>query len=100
MDPSEPSVDELVALLQQRVERRRAAGEYPDDLEERLDAHFRRLVGPGPGVSPERWAELDARVAALTPRGRDRRSRRTRVDDDLVAMRAAIEALAHLTRAV
>jgi SAM-dependent methyltransferase len=100
MDPSEPSVDELVALLQERVARRRADGEYPDDLEERLDAHYRRLVGPGPGVSPQRWAELDARIAALERPERDRRSRRARIDDELANVRAAVETLAHLTRAV
>lgn len=100
MDASEPSVDELVALLQARVAQRRADGEYPADLEERLDAHYRRLVAPAPGVSPQRWAELEARLAALESTKGDRRSRRGRVDDDLVAMRAAIETLASLTRAV
>jgi O-antigen chain-terminating methyltransferase len=100
MDASEPSVDELVALLQARVAQRRAAGEYPADLEERLEAHYRRLVGPGSGVSPQRWAELDARIAALEGTGSGRRSRGARVEQDLENMRAAIETLARLTRAV
>src|SRR6266550_6307605 len=100
MDPSEPSVDELVALLRERVARRRADGEYPDDLEERLDAHYRRLVGPGSGVSAQRWAELDARIAALERPERDRRSRRARIDDELATLRTAVETLARLTRAV
>jgi SAM-dependent methyltransferase len=100
MDPSAPSVDELVALLQERVERRRAAGEYPDDLEERLDAHYRRLVGPGPGVAPQVWADLDAAIGALEHPEGDRRLRRARAGDDVAALRSAIEALARVTRAV
>jgi SAM-dependent methyltransferase len=100
MDPSEPSVDELVATLQARVAERRAAGEYPDDLEDRLDAHFRRLIGPGSGVPQERWAELDARVAALEPPPAGRLPRRPHVADDIASLRAAIETLARLTREV
>lgn len=100
MDPSEPSVDELVALLAARVEQRRAAGEYPDDLEERLDAHYRRLVGPGPGVAPQSWAELDARIAALRAPAAKTRGRRPNVEGELASMRAAIEELARMTRAV
>lgn len=100
MDASEPSVDELVALLQARVAERRAAGEYPADLEERLDAHYRRVVGPAPSVSPKRWAELDARIAALERPERDRRTRGARMEHDLDNMRAAIETLARLTHAV
>jgi SAM-dependent methyltransferase len=100
MDASEPSVDELVALLQARVAQRRAAGEYPADLEERLEAHYRRLVGPGSGVSPQRWAELDARIAALERPESGRRSRGARVEQELENMRAAIETLARLTHAV
>lgn len=38
-------VDALIDQLRQRVEERRAAGEYPADLEERLDAHFRSIEG-------------------------------------------------------
>ena len=100
MDASEPSVDELVALLQARVAQRRAEGEYPADLEERLEAHYRRLVGPGSGVSPQRWAELDARLAALEAPQGERRSRRGRVEDDARGPARAIETLARLTRAV
>jgi SAM-dependent methyltransferase len=100
MDAPEPSVDELVAILQARVAKRRAEGEYPADLEERLDAHYRRLAGRDSGVSSQRWAELDARIAALEQPDRDRRLRRARIDDQLASMRAAIETLARLTRAV
>jgi SAM-dependent methyltransferase len=89
-----------VAALQARVERRRAAGEYPDDLEERLDAHYRRLVGPGPGVTQDRWAELDARIAALEHPPRARLKGLARVEEDLAAMRAAIASLAEMTHAV
>jgi len=100
MDAPEPSVDELVAHLQARVAKRRAEGEYPADLEERLEAHYRRLVGTGSGIAPQRWAELDARIAALEQPDRERRLRRARIDDELTNMRAAIETLARLTRAV
>ena len=100
MDAPEPSVDELVALLQARVAQRRAAGEYPEDLEEQLDAHYRRLVGPGPGVAPATWAELDARVAAVSRRTTDRRPWMTRIDADLSAMSRAIEELARVVREV
>jgi SAM-dependent methyltransferase len=100
MDPSEPSVDELVARLQERVAQRRAAGEYPDGLEDGLDAHFRRLLAPAPGVPAEWWNELDARMAAIARPAGERRSRRAHVEDDLAAMRAAIETLARVTRAV
>jgi SAM-dependent methyltransferase len=100
MDPSEPSVDELVARLAARVAQRRAAGEYPDDLEDRLDDHFRRLLGPAAGVPADLWGELDTVVAAVARPAGERRSRRTHVEDDLAAMRTAIETLARVTRAV
>src|SRR5713226_5304359 len=41
-DPA-ADVDSLVAQLQAKVSERRAQGLYPDDLEDDLDAHFRRL---------------------------------------------------------
>ena len=99
MDASEPSVDELVAMLQARVAHRRVAGEYPTDLEERLDAHYRRLVAPASPVTPQVWSELDAAIGALE-QSPGRRSRRGRDDDDLAAMRAAIATLARTVRAV
>lgn len=37
-------VDELVERLERRVEERRAAGDYPDGLEEELDTQFRRIL--------------------------------------------------------
>src|SRR4051812_38284506 len=98
MDASEPSVDELVAILQARVAQRRAAGEYPADLEERLDAHYRRLVASGSPRAPELWSQLDTQIAALA-QAAGRRSRRGKDDDDLAAMRAAITTLARVTRA-
>lgn len=39
-----PDLDEVVAELRRRVERRREAGEYPPGLEHDLDDHFRRIV--------------------------------------------------------
>jgi O-antigen chain-terminating methyltransferase len=38
------AIDDLVARLKSRVEERRAAGEYPDGLEEELERHFHRIV--------------------------------------------------------
>lgn len=43
-DRPEESVDELVALLKQRVAEREQAGEYPPGLEDELDAHFGRIA--------------------------------------------------------
>jgi SAM-dependent methyltransferase len=48
-DPSQPppnvapNVDELIAQLRAKVEERRAAGEYPAELEADMAAHFRRI---------------------------------------------------------
>jgi 2-polyprenyl-3-methyl-5-hydroxy-6-metoxy-1,4-benzoquinol methylase len=42
--PSSTAIDDLVARLKTRVEERRAAGEYPDGLEEELEQHFKRIV--------------------------------------------------------
>jgi SAM-dependent methyltransferase len=38
-----PTIDELIGLLQARVEQRRQAGSYPPDLEERMSTHFERI---------------------------------------------------------
>jgi O-antigen chain-terminating methyltransferase len=38
-----PEIDELLGVLKERVDQRRAAGMYPPELEEELDAHFRRI---------------------------------------------------------
>ena len=43
-DGDRPSIDDLVAELKARVAARRASGEYPEDLEESLDAHFRWIA--------------------------------------------------------
>lgn len=47
-------MDALVAELRARVERRRAEGAYPPDLEEQLDAHFGRVTSRLPGASYDR----------------------------------------------
>lgn len=39
-----PKMDELLDELRRRVAERRASGEYPEDLEQNLDAHFRRIA--------------------------------------------------------
>jgi 2-polyprenyl-3-methyl-5-hydroxy-6-metoxy-1,4-benzoquinol methylase len=58
-------LDSLVAELRSRIEQRRAAGEYPDDLEATLDDHFERLVGVRPRSSPALHDELQAILSAL-----------------------------------
>lgn len=57
-------VDALVARLEARVAQRRAAGEYPADLETTLDAHWRNLAPPPDALAQERLDELDAAIAA------------------------------------
>lgn len=65
-----PDVDELVEELRSRVEQRRRDGLYPDDLVDRLDDHFRRIVGERSVVDfaavQRRLDALDA-VAAFDP---------------------------------
>jgi len=61
----EVDLDSVVAELRSRIERRRAAGEYPDDLEATLDDHFDRLVGVRPRSSPALHDELQAILSAL-----------------------------------
>lgn len=39
-----PDIEALVAVLKSRVEERRSSGHYPAGLEEKLDAHFRRIA--------------------------------------------------------
>lgn len=62
------SVDDLVERLRSRVRERRSNGEYPDGLEEALDAHFRRIVfhrsRPHLGQLREAVATFDERLAA------------------------------------
>lgn len=43
-DEDKHAVDDLIERLHERVEERRAAGDYPDGLEEDLDQHFRRIA--------------------------------------------------------
>ena len=73
--PSDPShdsaaervvdLDSVVADLRSRIEQRRLAGEYPDDLEATLDDHFDRLVGVRPRSSPALHDELQGVLSAL-----------------------------------
>jgi 2-polyprenyl-3-methyl-5-hydroxy-6-metoxy-1,4-benzoquinol methylase len=44
-DPSPPDLERLLTTLRDRVERRRADGEYPPGLEAQLDGHFARVTG-------------------------------------------------------
>src|SRR5690348_11218987 len=42
--PPSTAIDDLITRLKSRVEERRAAGEYPEDLERELEEHFQRIV--------------------------------------------------------
>jgi hypothetical protein len=64
----QPSVDDLVERLRERVEERRRSGVYPDDLERDLDEHFQRIAAHR--VDPydfeilrRKLGELDAAMA-------------------------------------
>ena len=63
------SLDDLIAELRTRIEQRREAGEYPDDLESTLDDHFDRLVGVRPRSSPALHDELQSVLSALGQHG-------------------------------
>lgn len=71
-DPSNDSsveravdLERVIAELRSRIEQRREAGEYPEDLESALDDHFDRLVGVRPRSSPALHEELQAVLSAL-----------------------------------
>jgi SAM-dependent methyltransferase len=58
-------VEALLRELQQRVEARRARGEYPVGLEETLDEHFERLIGDRPAASPAMYEDLRVALGEL-----------------------------------
>jgi 2-polyprenyl-3-methyl-5-hydroxy-6-metoxy-1,4-benzoquinol methylase len=58
-------LDSVIAELKARIEQRRIAGEYPDDLEATLDEHFDRLVGVRPRSSPALHSELQGALQEL-----------------------------------
>ncbi|HEX4491672.1 MAG TPA: methyltransferase domain-containing protein [Acidimicrobiia bacterium] len=62
---SDPDLEKLVAELRDRVEARRNAGAYPDDLEESLEQHFTQLIGPRSRVAPQAFDELDSQIRDL-----------------------------------
>ncbi len=62
-------LDAVIAELRTRIEERRDAGEYPDDLESTLDDHFDRLVGVRPRSSPALQDELQSVLRALEQHG-------------------------------
>ena len=84
--PSDPSrdsaagnpvdLDIVIAELKARIEERRRAGEYPEDLEETLDEHFDRLVGVRPRSTPALHSELQAALRELSTQ----RFTRARID--------------------
>jgi 2-polyprenyl-3-methyl-5-hydroxy-6-metoxy-1,4-benzoquinol methylase len=64
-DPNPPDLEQLLATLRDRIERRRAVGEYPPGVEADLDAHFARLTGDRPPTPAFLLAELDEALDAL-----------------------------------
>jgi 2-polyprenyl-3-methyl-5-hydroxy-6-metoxy-1,4-benzoquinol methylase len=64
-DIDQPDIDQLLATLRDRVERRRLDGAYPPGLEADLDDHFRRLTGGRPPTPSFLLAELDQAVGEL-----------------------------------
>jgi 2-polyprenyl-3-methyl-5-hydroxy-6-metoxy-1,4-benzoquinol methylase len=54
-----PDLRRLLATLRDRVEKRRADGEYPPGLEAELDGHFERLTGDRPPTPSFLLAELE-----------------------------------------
>jgi SAM-dependent methyltransferase len=82
-DPSRDSaagnpvdLDTVIAELKARIEERRRAGDYPEDLEETLDEHFDRLVGVRPRSTPALHSELQAALRELSTQ----RFTRARID--------------------
>jgi 2-polyprenyl-3-methyl-5-hydroxy-6-metoxy-1,4-benzoquinol methylase len=74
--PSDPSrdsaagnpvdLDTVIAELKARIQERRRAGDYPEDLEETLDEHFDRLVGVRPRSTPALHSELQAALREMS----------------------------------
>ena len=69
-------LDSVIAELKARIEERRRAGDYPEDLEETLDEHFDRLVGVRPRSTPALHSELQAALRELSTQ----RFTRARID--------------------
>jgi len=59
-------LDAVIDELRARIEERRLAGDYPDELEETLDEHFDRLVGVRPRSTPALHSELQAVLRELS----------------------------------
>ncbi len=59
----DPTTDDLVAEVRRRAAERRANGEYPPGLEDRLDAHFARVAARR--AVPYDFDALRARLAAV-----------------------------------
>ncbi len=64
-DEQAPDLEQLLATLRDRVEQRRAKGEYPPGLEADLDGHFLRLTGDRPPTPAFVLAELDGALDDL-----------------------------------
>jgi len=61
-----PTVEELIDVLRERVAKRRAQGDYPENLEDDLDSHFRRIALRPPDESYD-FQGLRSRLHAATP---------------------------------
>jgi 2-polyprenyl-3-methyl-5-hydroxy-6-metoxy-1,4-benzoquinol methylase len=64
-DIDQPDIDQLLATLRDRVERRRLDGAYPPGLEADLDGHFQRLTGGRPPTPSFLLAELEQAVGEI-----------------------------------
>jgi hypothetical protein len=59
---SGPNIDEILEELRRTVAERSASGQYPDGLEDELDAHFHRIIASRPQLP--RLAMLRRRIEA------------------------------------
>jgi 2-polyprenyl-3-methyl-5-hydroxy-6-metoxy-1,4-benzoquinol methylase len=62
-----PDLERLLVTLRERIEQRRAAGEYPPGLEADLEQHFERLATVRPPSATFALAELEQACGALGP---------------------------------
>ena len=62
MSEDSAAFDDILARLRQRIERRRADGTYPDDLEEQLAAHYERIVNARSSLGRDPASRLEERI--------------------------------------
>ncbi|MCJ7439872.1 MAG: hypothetical protein MUP97_19205 [Acidimicrobiia bacterium] len=62
MTEGSAALDDVLERLQQRIERRRADGTYPDDLEVELAAHYERIVNARSSLGRDPASRLGERI--------------------------------------